>query len=220
MTLPTCLCTVIIQAGHEGRAIRSRSVQGTKYKTRSPTHDQDRQQGQQASRATKRGGVHHQSACASWPGEGFVRGVMMMKKAGRGRIWTEAARVLAASTQHAHCGLQWSRSRRVLQYSSPHRVFFVPRNPDTRSSTVARVFATPRTRACVCLRCVCIPHPRPLPHQANTEEEKKRAPTRPASRSQAAEGERAVDGPEPGTPTLPWQLPSREDTTTVSRLMQ
>ena len=97
-----------------------------------------------------------------------------MITAGRGRAWTEAVRLLAASAQPADC-----RGHVLDVFSgtpAPHRVFFDPKGPETRSSTgVTQVFATPRTRVCVCLRCVCFPHPRPRPHphQASTEKARK-----------------------------------------------
>lgn len=140
---------------------------------------------------------------------------MMMKKAGRGRIWTEAARVLAASTQHADCGLRtavvtFSTCSAVLQPPSrllcpeEPRYAFLHGRPGVRHPTNSRLR----------LSAVRL-HPASASAPAPGERRKRKGPTRPASRSQAAEGERAVDGPEPGTPTLPWQLPSREDTTTV-----
>ena len=128
------------------------------------------QQAGQASRATKGGGVHHQSACASWPGEGFPRGVVvMMMAASRGRIWTEGVRMLAANTQPAE--VTFSTCSPVLQ---PPSRLLCPEGPRNAFLRGHRVFATPRTRVCVCVcpRCVCIPHPRPRPLQANAEEEK------------------------------------------------
>lgn len=89
VTLPCCLCPVMIpEARQEGPPeVAQYMVQSTRHAV-PLTHHQEPTEGRQASRssrATRRGGIQHQSACASWPGEGFARGAMMMMSEGQPR---------------------------------------------------------------------------------------------------------------------------------------
>lgn len=102
------------------------------------------------------------------------------------------------ASQRADCGLRRSRSRRVLQHPAPIASSLSRKDPERVQSTVAQVFATPRTnRVCVCV-CVCgascIPHPRPRPHPHQASTEKFRRDQHQGARRQ---GETEVGGPDP-----------------------
>lgn len=153
---------------------------GTKYKAHTVTQSHSLSgppEGQQASRATKGGGAHHQSACASWPGEGFVLRGNHDDDEARPRS-SEPGRKLSAYRLYCTAVVTFSTCSRVVQPPSrllcPERhqrdAFFHgrpgvrhPTNP--RSASVCGASAS-RIRACIRSR---------------------RTPRRPASRGEERE---------------------------------